>query len=312
MEHDKEMRGEHIDSSMSNNIYKSIATKIYPNAQVKDVVPFTAGVSADVCRLDLQLTNGEPRSLVLRAHRSSHNGHPADLEYTLLKALSFTDIPVAKPLLVDISGDILPQPFVRLEFVEGSSHVPKEHENYRIKLIASMLVKIHSVPVDDVPLLPTRNNPLPELFSYFPEGHEWSRLRQYLHRISDTAYRGSPVLLHGDFWPENILWKGQIIAAVLDWEDAAIGDPLSDVACCALELRYKFGKSRMQEFIQAYAQHRPIDKNRLALWQVYVATAAQHHMGDWGLEPTIEKHMRGEALASLREAGAILFESDLT
>jgi hypothetical protein len=47
----------------------------------------------------------------------------------------------------------------------------------------------------------------------------------------------------------------------------------------------------------------------LALWQVYVAAAAQHFMGDWGLAPALEAHMRREALASIQEAGVILMNS---
>ena len=115
------------------------------------------------------------------------------------------------------------------------------------------------------------------------------------------------MLLHGDYWPENILWHNGAISAVLDWEDAAVGDPLSDVACCALELRYRFGKVRTQEFLHAYAQYRPVDNNRLALWQVYVAAAAQQFMSNWGLDPDIEAYMRQQALASIREAEQVLW-----
>jgi hypothetical protein len=58
----------------------------------------------------------------------------------------------------------------------------------------------------------------------------------------------------------------------------------------------------MEHFTQAYAGHRPVNRPRLALWQVYVAAAAQRFMGEWGLPPAREAHMRREALASLREA----------
>jgi hypothetical protein len=65
----------------------------------------------------------------------------------------------------------------------------------------------------------------------------------------------------------------------------------------------------MTRFTDAYARHRAVDPWRLALWQVYVAAAAQHFMGRWGLEPAREAHMRAEALASVREAGAALMRS---
>ncbi|MEQ8691366.1 MAG: phosphotransferase, partial [Pseudomonadales bacterium] len=151
--------------------------------------------------------------------------------------------------------------------------------------------------------LPLRLDPLPEVLDFLPEGDEWQALRDCLQRIPATAYTEEPKLLHGDYWPENILWQGDRIAAVLDWEDAAIGDPLSDVAAAGLELRYKFGVQAMHEFTRAYAAHQPLDSRRLALWRIYVAAAAQRYMGAWGLEPEYEAHMRSEALACIREAG---------
>ena len=127
--------------------------------------------------------------------------------------------------------------------------------------------------------------------------------------MTDIDYRGPHKLLHGDFWPENLLWRNGEVAAVLDWEDAAVGDPMADVAGARVELRYKFGPKAMQHFTDAYAQHQEVDFKRLALWQVYVAAAAQHFMGTWGLPAEQEAHMRREALASITEAGRTLMKN---
>jgi aminoglycoside phosphotransferase (APT) family kinase protein len=35
-------------------------------------------------------------------------------------------------------------------------------------------------------------------------------------------------LLHGDYWPDNTLWRDGRLVCVIDWEDAALGDPLAD------------------------------------------------------------------------------------
>lgn len=160
----------------------------------------------------------------------------------------------------------------------------------------------------DLPDLPARIDPLSDVFEYLPESEEWNPLRTYLGSLPHTAYQDLPKLLHGDFWPENLLWHQGAVAAILDWEDAAVGDPLSDVAGCSVELRYKFGTAGMQRFIEAYAAQRTVDLNRLALWQVYVAAAAQRYMGGWGLDAGLEAHMRAEALASIRDAGLVLMD----
>jgi len=266
----------------------------------------TGGVSADVHRLDLKLADGRTISVVLRAHGASHSGHSAELEYQLMQALHRGGVPVPEPLMVDVNGSLLPDPFLVMVFVEGTSTVPASLEGQYIDAMADVLTEIHETPVSDLPNLPARNDPLPEVFDYLPKSPEWEDLRTHLRSRTDSAYVETPKLLHGDFWPENLLWQKGAVAAVLDWEDAAIGDPLSDVAVSRVELRYKFGKAGMHRFTEAYARHQYVDRERLALWQVYVAAAAQRFMGEWGLAPALEAHMRKEALASIREAGSEL------
>jgi len=283
-----------------------IVTRLFPQAELLAMSRLAGGVSADVHRLDVKLADDRTTSLVLRAHGPDHAGLCAELEFPLLQALQQCGIPVPEPLLVDASGSMLADPFLIMTFVDGSSAIPAGQEDRYIDRMAEMLAMIHAVPVAALPTLPARNDPLPEVLDYLPEGAEWTGLRAHLESLTDTQYTASPKLLHGDFWPENLLWQNGAIAAVLDWEDAALGDPLSDVACCRLELRYKFGKPGMQRFTEAYARHRSVNTERLALWQVYVAAAAQYFMGRWGLAPALEAHMRREALATIREAGDAL------
>lgn len=291
---------------MNSNSYRSLVARLYPGAQLDAVVRLTGGVSADVHRLDLKWPDGRLESLVLRVHGATHSGHPAELEFQLLQALHVAGVQVPKPVLMDASRSLLRDPFLLMAFVEGSTAIPVGQEFEYIDSMAAVLAGIHGVPVHGLPTLPIRSDPLPDVFDYLPEGAEWLELRTYLGSLTGTGYMQSPKLLHGDFWPENLLWRDGALAAILDWEDGAIGDPLSDVACCRLELRYKLGKDSMQRFTQAYARHQPVDLSRLALWQVYVAAAAHRFMGEWRLDPALEAHMRSEALASIREAGVML------
>lgn len=92
------------------------------------------------------------------------------------------------------------------------------------------------------------------------------------------------------------------MAALLDWEDAALGDPLSDVACCRLELRYLRGAEGTDAFTRAYAQHSHRELGELPVWDAYVSAAALSSMALWGLPAEREAHMRREAEAFLGEA----------
>ena len=88
------------------------------------------------------------------------------------------------------------------------------------------------------------------------------------------VFHEPPSLVHGDFWPENVLWQHGQIAAVVDWEDAALGDPLSDLACCQVELLCKYDEAAMDTFTAHYCALAQVDLANLPLWQVYVSADA--------------------------------------
>jgi aminoglycoside phosphotransferase (APT) family kinase protein len=101
-----------------------------------------------------------------------------------------------------------------------------------------------------------------------------------------------PVLLHGDFWPGNILWRNGRIVAVIDWEDAAIGDPLADLANSRLEILWAFGINAMQSFTRQYQSMTAIDFANLPYWDLCVALRRIDQIGLWGLDEMGEREMR--------------------
>lgn len=294
------------DARLSNRLFTAVSRRVFPDAEIETVCPLLGGVSASVHRLNLKLADGTNTSLVLRILDATGPGLEAETEYKLLKALHREGIPMPMPLHVEASGTLSSNPFLVMEFVEGSTAIPEDNKVAGIEKMADMLVRIHNVSTRNLPELPARINPLPEVLDYLPSGGCWDKLRRFLSSLSSTVYQGSPVLLHGDFWPENLIWRNDDIAAVLDWEDAALGDPISDVACCQLEIRYKYGVGLVEQFTSAYFGSRAVNPARLALWQVYVAASAQHFMGEWGLAQELEAHMRKVALESLQEAAGVL------
>src|SRR5690606_20389909 len=78
------------------------------------------------------------------------------------------------------------------------------------------------------------------------------RIWQALQEAASVAQWNAPALLHGDFWPGNVLWHEGRLAAVIDWEDAEIGDPLVDLAVSRLDTLLIFGVSAMHDFTAHY------------------------------------------------------------
>lgn len=283
-----------------------VVRKHFPDSTLRSSNKMTGGVSAQVSRIDLRLPDGSDRQFIVREHGPRHCGHAVSVEFQLLDALHKAGLAVPKPHIFDESLSVSSYPYLILEFVDGTTELPPLCVEHSIAAMADRLAVIHQLPTTALPVLPARLDPVPELLEMLPPDAEWQALRARLLHLRASPFTDTPLLLHGDFWPGNLVWKEGAIAAVLDWEDAAIGDPLSDVACTCLELRYVHGEKGAQHFKAAYSRHRALDPFRLALWQAYVAAAGNRSMGDWGLEPARERAMRRIALQSIREAARVI------
>jgi aminoglycoside phosphotransferase (APT) family kinase protein len=119
-----------------------------------------------------------------------------------------------------------------------------------------------------------------------------SRIRYALAAVWPLRQRNEPALLHGDFWPGNVLWKEARIAAVIDWEDAAVGDPLADLANARLEILWAFGRDAMQRFTQSYLVATGVDPKHLPYWDLYAALRPIGGMPKWGLDDGVLQTMR--------------------
>ncbi len=291
---------------LTDNALKAVVSTHLPGASLTRVSRLSGGVSADVFRLELEAGDGAQRSVVLRVHGHNHNGHPAAVEFEILRAVTGLGICAPRALALDESLRHIPHPFLILDHIDGETVFPTGAAVHQIAKTAVMLAEVHSLPIAGLPTLPMRNDPLPEIFDYLPQDAEFTALRQRLSEMGDTAYKGAGALLHGDFWPGNLLWKDQQLVGILDWEDAAYGDPLSDVACTALELTYVAGADGAEHFVRTYGRLRPIEPRRFALWQIYVAAAGHHSMAGWGLEASREAHMRATALSVIRQASVLV------
>lgn len=273
----------------------------------------TGGVSADVQALELARPDGRPTRVVVRRHQVDGwkplEAGVTGTEHALMSALAATGLPVPRPMLLDLSGEVLPAPYLVLPFVEGTTVVPAEAASARLEPMARFLARLHAL--DPAPLippgLPPRFQPVPELLEWLPDDPSLDPVRARLAAL-EPLEPAEPAVLHGDFWPGNILWQGDQIAAVIDWEDAAVGDVHADLATCRLELLWAFGWSLPERFLTLYrvAGGRLVEPHRLSLWEAYVAAAVLKFMGLWGLEPADEARKRVLARGFLDRAAGRL------
>lgn len=287
---------------------QKVLNSFVPGLELIHFEPLTGGVSSEVFLIEAK-QNKTKIKLVLRYEAGPPSKNDIKNEFNLLQALANTNIPSAEPLFIDTSCKILDKPFMLLSFLEGDINIPNADNLDLITKMADQLRSIHSINPALLPDLPIQIDPIEGLLKYLPKGDEWMEIRNYLSSLKNTAFEGQRVFLHGDFWPGNILWAKDQIVAVIDWDYAAIGDPISDLAVSSLEMRYEFGKEGMNQLCEAYLKHSMIDNSRFSLWLISIASSTLHFINQWNLSEAKKNLIKTEALLTIQEESQSLLNS---
>ena len=219
-------------------------------------------------------------------------------EFKLLQLLQSVGLAVPTPYYFDQSGEIFSKPYVVIEYIEGKPEFAPAHLPDLIFQFATHLSRIHHVDCSklDLPFLPQQEKiyakKLRERPAKVDESLDEGHIREVLEAVWPLPQRNTSVLLHGDFWPGNLLWKDEQLVGVIDWEDAALGDPLADVANSRLEILWAFGMDAMQIFTQQYQSMTTIDFTDLPSWDLCAALRPVSKIAQWGLDEITEKTMR--------------------
>lgn len=297
--------------------FAQVLRAVSPQARLLRGWPLTGGVSAQVTALEIQLPGGSREKLVVRQYGAANlaaNPHAAAGEAELLGVLRAAGLPVPRPRHADESGRILPGPYLVVDFVEGEPlREPAAGSGDAARQLAAVLAAIHRVPrpPDGLRFLPDKAEMSAARLGEQPPAPDGAlseaRIRAALAHAWPPAGPNRPVLLHGDFWPGNTLWRDGRLAAVIDWEDAGYGDPLADLANGRLEIAMLLGAAAMREFTRHYrALMGRLDYAGLPAWDLCAALRPAGKMSSWGLDRAALGRMRrghreftGQALAAL-------------
>lgn len=181
------------------------------------------------------------------------SAHMIEREYRILRALEGSGVPVPRALHLCEDAGVIGTPFFVMAHVEGRvfdspalPEAPRDERAAIFRALPRILAKLHAVDWRAAGL---------EGFGR-PENYIGRQLerwtRQYRESIGEaglpdmetliawlsanTPEEGPAAIAHGDFRLGNMIYhpaRGEIVA-VLDWELSTLGDPLSDLAYCAL------------------------------------------------------------------------------
>jgi len=281
--------------------FEEVVQKIEPQSKLLRTWELKGGVSAQVTALEIERPDGRTQKMIVRQHGAvdfEHNPHLAADEFKLLQLLHSVGLAVPKPYYLDQSGKIFSTPYVVIEYIEGESEIaPSDVTNFILQLTIH-LSRIHQVDCSklDVSFLPQQEKIVAKKLRERPtnvgESGDERRIRDALESVWPIHQHNPSVLLHGDFWPGNILWRDGLLVAVIDWEDAALGDPLADVANSRREILWAFGIDAMQHFTHQYQSMTTIDFTNLPYWDLCAALRSASQIAEWGLDDTTKKSMR--------------------
>ncbi len=301
---------------MDRSLIDRVIAGLDPGGEVVEACDLVGGVSADVVRVTYRDGTGAVRPVVLRrlggATFKEHGRETVAVERDVLAALAVRGFEVARPLHLH-SDDEESSMVLVLEWVEGSTEVSSEDLSGALWQMADFLARLHDVEPDglDVVGLERLEDPRTAIVDHLPDEALGDAVRAALASGSVPAPGGPSAIVHGDFWPGNVLWSAGRLRAVIDWEDVRIGDPLADLACARVELRCAFGERAQDDFTSRYLGARA-DRggapaiDALPLWDAYVSATALSSMHLWGLEVAAEQERRSTTRSFFDEAARAL------
>lgn len=281
--------------------FEQVVHKLDPQSKLLRTWELKGGVSARVTALETLRPDGHTQKMIVRQHGEvdlKHNPHVAADEFKLLQLLYSVGLATPAPYHLDQSGEIFSTPYLVIAYIEGKPEFAPSNLPDLIFQLATQLSRIHQVDGSklDVSFLPQQANISAQKLRARPanvdESLDEGLIRDALEAVWPFPQRNTSVLLHGDFWPGNILWRDGQLVAVIDWEDAALGDPLADVANSRLEILWAFGIDAMQSFTHQYQSMTTIDFTHLPYWDLCAALRPVAQLAQWGLDDTTERTMR--------------------
>lgn len=245
-----------------------LLAEFFPEAEsieVVDFAPIPGGYSRETYRFDAivrSATGEEHHPLILRKDPPAAVSiltTSREIEHDLIEALRMhTNIPIGRSLGHEMDPVRFGEPAMVIQRMHGKSQTSDlfhdgpdtHHADDVMRHLCEVLVELHSVDASTI-------DPHGRLADPRNEGIDATSWDAYIDTTTDYYIRSFPsinydpsvmtvldlfltlrrdkprplplVIVHGDFNPANFLYEGGRVTALIDWENARIGDPREDL-----------------------------------------------------------------------------------
>jgi aminoglycoside phosphotransferase (APT) family kinase protein len=275
---------------LSRAAIEHVRHALAPGGRVLRARPMHGGISSNIDLLHLETRAGNRLAVVVRRYgpywQRTDPGACAR-EFHLLRFLFDSGFPAPRPLLLDADGSAFDgAPTVVMARVPGRPvGQPRDLDDFLGQLALS-LARLHALPVESLDFLPQQHVAISRALAAEAPQTEHDAL---LTRVADAARTGWPAaranarrrIVHGDFWPGNVLWWRTRLSGVIDWESPSLGEPTRDVATCRGDLSVLFGMNAADRFRAYYEAASSEPVRDMAFWDVLVSVWAVAEMDQW-------------------------------
>jgi len=234
------------------------------------------------------------KGIYLLRFPQKHSIENQQKECLLMQVLKKYDFPTAYPI-ADKNGRCVSGTdkftCILYEFIEGK--IPKINTNV-VTNIALSLSYLHQIPTCFIPQksntiqsnsieelisdFSSARNQLPDIFRRFSKNY--LRLNRFLHIPLPSG------LIHGDIFPDNTIFSGNQLKAIIDFEEFCIDYFLFDIGMAINGFCFRnnqLDNVLLDTFIKTYQTTRKLTKTELELLPAYIQWAALG-MASWHLK----------------------------
>ncbi len=277
---------------------EQLARKIDPQSKLLQTWPLKGGISSDMVGVEIEQADGRTKKLVVRRPGPwalKQNPSAARDEFKLLQLTQAAGIPTPAPVHFEPAGDLCSTSHFVLDYIEGEplfspGQSPEVLDDHLMQM-ATHLGQIHQIVTSkhDLSFLPQQATRIADLLRDRPAQLDQSlseeRIRETLELAwpfyAHSHHPNPSVLVHGDFWPGNLLWNEGKLVGVIDWEEAEQGDPMLDLAISRLDILWLYGLNAMHDFTLHYQAKTAFDCTALPYWELYAALRPASRLADW-------------------------------
>jgi Ser/Thr protein kinase RdoA (MazF antagonist) len=216
----------------------------------------------------LVTTRSGTRPVVLKRFPADRDGAAA--EWRALSAIGHFPVPSPPPLFLDHDGARFGDPAIVMGALPGTVLHEVPPSVTWLRRATTALARLHAIPLSEVPAeIPA----WPRLLDrWTPRGLPPALGQAAAEVITELRHRArvaSRAFCHGDFYLGNLLFAGEVLTGIVDWERAKVMPAGNEVARFRMDLAIHPGGDAPGVFLNAYLKETAAPAvEDLALWDV--------------------------------------------